>query len=815
MLRSYLLTALRNLRRQPGFAAINVFGLGVGMAACLLIGLFVWQERTYDRFHEKADRLHRAWIVEQFGEDADRREFINVATPVILGPTLEEHFPAIEATVRVNGFESGNPVGPADRRFDEPLHFVDERFFDLFSFDLIQGDGATALAASGRAVITTDVAERYFPGQDPIGQVLPISLEGEDRPYIVTGVVEPPPVASSLQFRILLPFGDWLALVGGGSTSWHSVSPQTFVLLREGASGAELEAQFPSMVDGVIRADNWEEYNVSYTIHLQPITDINLGTTLPDTVAPVAYRQYLSLLAIIALFVLLVAAINFVTLSLGQSTRRSREVGLRKAIGAQRSQVAVQFWGEALVMTAVALALGVILAALFAPAFSNLAGVELAFSLGPRTIGMILVLLAVVGLGAGAYPALVLSGFRPIEALKDKLQIAGDRSLLRRGLVVVQFGMAILLIIGTLFVGRQLDYLRSAPLGFDKEQAVVIPTGMPAAAVRPVMERFEELVASRPNLHRVSSAAFALDETWASAGYTDENGVWRTVRLNWGDADFLDVAGVELAAGRMLETLSAADSTRLLVNEALVREYGFESAEAAIGGSLPSPHLAAFEIVGVVRDFHFSSLREEIEPFAYVVNPGPFTQGISDISVPTSSLRKLIVRIDAADVPATLATLRTAWVGAAAEVPFAYYFLDEAVQARYEQEARLARIASTAALLAILIAALGLFALATLSVARRRKEVGVRKVLGASTAGLVGLLSRDFLKLVAVAFVLAAPLAYLAVGRWLDTFAYRIETGPAVFALAGLLAAGVALLAVGYHAYRAASGDPVAALRAE
>jgi putative ABC transport system permease protein len=815
MLRSYLLIALRNFRRQPGFAAINVVGLGVGMAACLLIGLFVWQEQTYDRFHEHADRLHRAWIVEEFGEDADRRTFINISTPVILGPTLEEHFPSIEAVVRVSGFESGNPVGPAGRRFDEPLHFVEARFFDAFTFPLLQGDPATALAASGRVVITTDVADRYFPGQDPMGQVLSISLEGEDRPYIVTGVVERPPVASSLQFRILLPFDDWLALVGGGSTNWHSVSPETYVLVREGASRAELEAQFPSMVDSVVRSDDWEEYNVSYAIYLQPITDINLGRTLPDRVAPVAYRQYLSLLAIIALFVLMVAAINFVTLTLGQSTRRSREVGLRKTLGAQRAQIAGQFWGEALVLAAVALGLGLALAALFAPAFSNLAGVELAFGLGWRTLGMVGALLLVVGLGAGAYPAVVLSGFRPIEALKDRLQITGDKSLLRRGLVVVQFGMAILLIIGTLFVGRQLDYMRSAPLGFDQEQAVVIPTGMAPAAVRPVMERFEELVASQPNLHHVSAAAFALDEAWASAGYTDENSIWRSVRLNWGDADFLDVAGVELVAGRMLQHHAAADSTRLLVNEALVREYGFESAEAAIGRNLPSPRLAPFEIVGVVRDFHFSSLREEIAPLVYIVNPSPFTQAVSDINVATSSLRKLIVRIDAADVPATLATLQSTWESAAPEVPFAYYFLDEAVQAQYLQEARLARIASTASVLAILIASLGLFALATLSVTRRRKEVGVRKVLGASTAGLVALLSKDFLKLVAVAFVLAAPLAYLAVSRWLETFAYRIEPGLAVFLLAGLAAALIAFLAVSYHASKAASGDPVAALRAE
>jgi len=815
MLRNYLLIALRNLRRQPGYSAINVFGLGAGMAACLLIGLFVWQEQTYDRFHDNADRLHRAWIMEEFGEDADRRTFINTSTPVLLAPTLEEHFAEIEAAVRVNGFESGNPVGPEDRRFDEPLHFVDPHFFEAFSFRVLQGDPATALTGSGRAVITTDVAERYFPAQDAMGQVLPISLEGEDRPYIVTGIVERPPVASSLQFRILLPFDDWLSLVGGGSTSWHSVSPETFVLAREATSRAELESRFPSMVESVVRRDWWEAESVSYAVHLQPITDINLGRTLPDQVAPVAYRQYLSLLTIIALFVLLVAAINFVTLSLGQSTRRSREVGLRKTLGARRVQVAAQFWGEALVLTALALGLGVGLAALLTPAFSNLAGVELAFGLGPRTLGLILVLLVVVGFGAGAYPALVLSGFRPVEALKDRLQTTGDKSLLRRGLVVVQFGLAILLIIGTLFVGRQLDYMRSAPLGYDTEQAVVIPTGMAVDTMLPVLERFREMTARQPGLHAVSAAAFALSEEWASAGYSDENAIWRSVRLNWGDADFLDVAGVELVAGRMLQRGAAADSMRIVVNEALVREYGWNASDSAIGRSLPSEQLATFEIVGVVRDFHFSSLRDEIQPLVYTVNPTPFMSAVSDVYVPTSSLRKLLVRIDAADVPATLATLRQTWESAAPDVPFNYYFLDEAVQAQYVQEARLARIASTASLLAVLIAALGLFALATLSVARRRKEVGVRKVLGASTAGLVALLSKDFLKLVGAAFVIAVPVAYIGVSRWLEAFTYRVTLDLHVFLLAGALAVGIALLTVSYHALRAANADPVQALRTE
>jgi putative ABC transport system permease protein len=809
MLRNYLLIALRNIRRQPGFAAINVVGLGVGMAACLLIGLFVWQEQTYDRFHDHAERIFRAWTTVEEGEEAGQRTIVIDVTPPVLAPTLAETFAEVEAVVRVHGAKAA--MGTADHRFYESLQFVDPSFFDVFSFRLLQGDPATVLVGTRRVVLSTVMADRFFPGQDAMGQVLPINLDGEMRPYVVTGIIEKPPVTSSLQYGVLIPFADWEALVDGPRlTSWHLPVVQSYVLAREGVSRAELEEQFPSLVRRVISS----EQASGYAIHLQPITDLRLGETLPDSHAPVAYRQYLSLLAIIALFVLVVAAINFVTLSLGQSTRRSREVGLRKTLGARRGQVAGQFWGEALMLTALALGLGVGMAWLLSPAFSTLAGVKLAFGLGPRTVGIILLLLAVVGLGAGAYPALVLSGFGPIEALKGRLQISGDRSLLRRGLVVVQFSMAILLIIGTLLVNRQLDFMRTAPLGFDEEQAVVIPTGM-GWTLQPVLERFRDLLSDHASVRGVSASAFAIGEIWARAGFEDAEGTWRTFRMNWNDPDFLAVAGVELAAGRMLDASLASDSMRIIVNQALVRDYGWASAEEAVGRSLPGPALAPLEIVGVVQDFHFASLRNDIEPLVYTMNPHAVWRGASDMASPPISLRKLIVRIASTEVPATLATLRQTWERAAPDAPFDYFFLDEAIQAQYVQEARLARIASTASVLAILMAALGLFALATLSVTRRRKEVGVRKVLGASTAGLVALLSKDFLKLVAVAFVIAAPLAHLGVSRWLESFAYRIEPGVGVFVLAGAAASLIAFLAVSYHALRAATADPVKAFRAE
>lgn len=810
MLRNYLLIALRNLRRQPGYTVINVVGLGVGMGACLLIGLFVWQERTYDRFHDHADRISRVWIAEEYGEGDSAREFLSLSSPLILGPTVAAAVPDLEAVVRVLG--TSMLVGSEGHRFEEPIHAVDPSFFDVFSFRLLSGDPANALAAPRQVVLTPETAERYFPGQDPVGQILPISAEMQTQDYLVTGIVEAPPVVSSLQFRFLIPLADWEALVGEERrTHWLSMSLQTYVLSRPETLRSDLEAQFLRVIDPLLPAGA----RGRYVPHLQPVTDLRLGTTLPDRVAPVRYRQYLGLLEIIAAFVLAVAAINFVTLSLGQSTRRGREVGLRKVLGARRTQIAGQFWGEALVLAALGLALGVGLAALYAPAFGELAGVPLAFGVSVRVGVLLLVLLAVVGLGAGAYPAYVLAGFQPMEALKDRLQMTGDRSFLRRGLVVVQFSLAILLIIGTLMVGRQLDYVRSLPLGFEKAHTVVIPTGLPAEPAHALLERFSHQLAGHAAIEDVTLSAFTLSEPWADIGYEDTEGVWRSYRMNWGAPDFLAVSGVTLAAGRFPDAGLATDSSRVVVNEALIRAHGWPSPEEAVGRALPLPGETRFELVGVVRDFHFASLRETVEPMVYTLAPNPLIRAASDFSTSASSLRKLHVRISDGDVPATLAVLRQGWEAVASDLPFDYYFLDEAVDARYRQDEQLARIATTAASLALAIAALGLFALATLTVARRRKEVGVRKVLGATVPGLVALLSKDFLKLVGVAFVVAVPVGYLATSRWLETFAYRVELGPAVFVAAGLLAVMVALVAVGYHAFRAATADPVRSLRSE
>lgn len=809
MIRNYLTVALRNLRKNPSHTAINVFGLAIGIACCVLMMLFVKHERSFDRFHERADDLYRAWGREDWGEG---RTFFYTTTQYVLAPTLEANIPEVESVTRVQ--DTQNLVGPEQSRYTERLHFVDDNFFDVFSFRLLRGDAATALDEPSSVVLTPDVANKYFGDADPMGQTLPIQV-GDDapEPFTVTGIVEAPPAASSIQYAMLLPFENVRARQSEEALmSWTIIGPETYVLLRDGTTAASVDASIAAMFRQIL-GERAEEIGIA--VGLQPITDIHLNQEYPTGIEATSDPAYSTILGIVAGLVLLIAAINFVTLSIGQSTRRALEVGVRKAIGAGRGDLMRQFWGEAFLTVVLSLGVGLVFAWLLLPVFNQLSGRELGLSPEPATVGFLAFLLVGLTLGAGSYPAVFLSRFRPMEALRDRLQIAGDKSLLRRGLVVVQFALSITMIIGTLFVSRQLSYMQTADLGFDEEQVLILRTGIPPEQGFPVIERFRNAVASMPDVESVAASAYALDEGWAEAGYTDNDGAYRTFRANWGSPDYIETMDIRLAAGRGFSGDLASDSTAVVVNETFAREYGWADPQEAIGKRLPGPGFPAHEIIGVVRDFNYESLRATVSPLVLMVTPQVLFRGIEDFNASTTSNRKIAVRVRPDNIAGTVASLERVWRDVAPGLDFDYYFLDDAVDAQYRQEAQLGRIVGAGTLLSVIIACLGLFGLATLTVARRTKEIGVRKVLGASVSGLVLLLTRDFARLVAVAFVLATPLAYFAVRAWLDDYAYRVPVSWHVFAVAGVLALCVAVLTVGYHSFRAALADPVRSLRYE
>ncbi|MDX1548190.1 MAG: FtsX-like permease family protein, partial [Rhodothermales bacterium] len=568
--------------------------------------------------------------------------------------------------------------------------------------------------------------------------------------------------------------------------------------------------KIPTMMEQVL-GERYGTYE--HTFGFQPITGIHLDPDVPVGIEPTSDPAYSYILGAIALFVLLIAAINFITLSIGRSADRAMEVGVRKAIGADRRQVMLQFWGEAVLLTALALGFGVLLAGVCLPLFNTLADRDLRLAFDAGTVLSVLGLGGVIALAAGIYPAAVLSGFRPVEVLKGQLRMRGDRSLLRRGLVVVQFALSIFLIAGTLLMQRQLDFLQTKNLGFDKEQVVVIPTGVPVEEGEVLAERFRNALAGHGAVAGMTVSAFPLDGGWMNVGYTTDQDVYRTFNVNLVDPDFLETMGIEVVAGRGFSRDTPSDErSALIINEAMVQEYGWTE---PLGQRLPGRNFPDHEIIGVVADFNYESLRNAVEPAALVLSFDVLRPGIENVGMASSPRRDLSVRIRPDDIPGTLALLEQTWATVAPNQDFDFYFLDEAVDNQYQQEARLGRIVGIASLLAIVIACLGLFGLAALAVVRRTKEIGVRKVMGASVHGIVLLLSKEFTKLVLVAFVIAAPAAYFAQHRWLADFAYRVEISWRIFLVAGVAALGIAMLTVSYQAFRAALADPVKSLRYE
>jgi putative ABC transport system permease protein len=803
MLRNYLTIALRTLRQHPGYAAINVTGLAVGMAACLLIGLFVRSEWTFDAFHTKSDRIARAWVHEQY-ED---RSFTNTFTPLPLGPRLAERFPEVEASVRLRA--RTDLVRQGDTQFRERIHLADSGFFDVFDFPLVQGNPATALDQPGSIVLTEAIAQKYFGDANPMGQQLEIRDGDALQSFTVTGVAKAPPVNSSIQFEMIAPFQEE-RFGERARTSWFNVYVETYVLLRDGASIEVLQDKLPAMVTDAIGAE--EVANSNFTVGLQPITDIHLNTALPAGLEPTSDPTYSYILAGIALLVLLIACINFMTLSVGRSAERAQEVGVRKVMGASRRQLMRQFWGEAFVTTGLALVAGLTVARIALPAFNDLAGHTLAFDLGGWMLLVLGGLLLVVGVVAGGYPAAVLSSLQPTEVLKGMLRIS-DRSALRRALVAVQFALSIFLLASLFVMMQQLGYLQSKNLGFDKEQVVTVPTTGSFAEGLRTAELVRTELMGEPGIVEVGASAFTPDRPWMTVEFADGQGGFYTYRANLVTHDYVEAMGIELVAGRDFARTTTADTSRgLLINAALADAMGWDASEA-VGRSLPG--MPDHEILGVTADFNFASLHQPVEPLVLAPTPDLVLRGAANVGIPGSTNPKIAIRIAPDRISEAMATIEQTWQAVAPAQPFRYTFLDDAVDSQYRQEQRFTQVVGAASGLAIIIAVFGLLGLAALVAQRRTKEIGIRKALGATVPGIVGLLSWEFVKVVAFAFVIAAPVAYLVMRQWLQDFAYHIELGPWGFLGAGALTLAVALLAVSYQALRAATVNPVRALRTE
>lgn len=814
MLKNYLVIAYRNLLKHKRYAFINISGLMVSFACCALVWLYVQHELSYDKFYTQADQIYRAWVLEDYGEN---EQFFNTVTPVPLAEALKNSIPEVEEAVRIGVLN--DVVKKDDFSDNEQFVFVDPAFTQLFDTEVVEGEAD--LSELRNVLLSETVAKKYFGDQAAVGELLSIKVGAALAEYKVSGVIKDPPANASFAYHILIPFeNSQFVMSERGRTSWYNVFVETYVLLREDAQAAQAEAKFPDMMRQAL-GENYQEGE--YNVGLQPLTDIHLNLDFPVGAAEVIDPRYIYILSGVAILILLVASINFVTLAIGRSISRSREVGIRKAIGALRKQLMTQFWSEALLITAIAMLLGILLAIVLLPTFNQLAGQSLVFSLSLGNIVFVISLLLLIGLLAGFYPAAVLSGFSPIQSLRGILRMEHERVGLRKVMVTFQFVLAIVLIAATLIMKQQLAYIQNKNLGFDQEQIVVITQNMQASLSegftvyleegRQRKERIENALSRLPEVKSVAGSSYTFGQSnWIEVGYTSEQGQYREFYMDIVDQDFVPTYGLKLSAGRNFARANGADTrSGVLVNETFVKAFGLND---AVGGTLPKP-FDMYQIIGVLEDFHYQSLHTEIEPAILVINPEDILSNLENVGFVGNPTPKISVKLQSASLTETMAELKEVWQQQAPDQQFDFTFLDETLDAQYRQEQKLGTIFSITSGLGIFIACLGLFGLVTLSVSRRTKEIGIRKILGASTWEVLLLTYREFIGLIAIAFLISIPLAYLAMQRWLGDFPYRIDIGGSAFLIAGSLILCIATLTIAAQAYKAALAKPVDSLRSE
>lgn len=814
MLKNYFLVALRNFRKFKTYSFINIFGLAIGLACCILILLHVHDELNFDRFHEKTDRLFRV-IQVRSGSQGEQHIAYTMGP---FGPALVDEFPEVEASARLfQGWrltvkrEATGPTGQIVRR----NFLTDASFLNMFDFPLIAGDRTSALSAPGSVVLTETMAQKLFGDEEPLGK--PLQIEAEDFPefvqtaFTVTGVLRNIPHNSHLDFDLLMSQStlDRFENVRGWLTTWNNTIVITYVLLNNPAANTGVETK---LGDFIARHREAEASRQS-RFYLQPISDIHFGSAEIGAEHNTHEGQilYVYVFALIAIFIAAIACINYMNLATARSMKRAKEVGLRKVVGANRGQMIGQFLTESILSAVIAFLLAIGLVEAMLPYFNSLAGANLSLSIAGNAsvfIGL-LGLVLLVGLVAGSYPAFYLSRLEPAAVLKGELKAGAQRSRLRQGLVVVQFALSILMIVATLVVFQQLDYARHKQLGFNQDQLVVIDINhddvqtnfltvknefLRHAAVRGVT------VSSRvpgdwKSFRRIQALQEGQTETEAQQMYF--NGV---------DEDFVNVYEIDLMQGRNFSRALTTDSTAVILNETAAKAL---FADSPIGQVVRIPaYNFTGHVIGVVRDFHFHSLHDKIEPMVMGFMPAGGRHAVHGIDY-------FSLRISAENVQETIDFITKVHGQFDAINPIEYAFLNQWWIDLYNRDERLGRIFGISAGLAILIACVGLFGLAAFMAEQRTKEIGVRKVLGASISSLIVLLSKDFTRFVLLGLLAATPLAYFAMDKWLQNFAYRIEIGWWVFPLAGALAMLIALATVSTQAIKAALANPVESLRYE
>ncbi|UFH54207.1 ABC transporter permease [Spirosoma sp. KNUC1025] len=786
MLRNYFKIAVRSLLKNKLYSSINVFGLALGMACSLLIGLWVLDELSYDRFLPNAEAIHyvRVNFPTQTGDTVT-----NTVTPGPLQEAIAKDVPEVAAVVKMNyGSEFLIKVG--EKTAKEKGHYVTDDFFGVFDLPAVYGNPKAALRQTNQIVITKKIADKFFPNGLALGKTLQLD---NDKFYVVGAILEDLPHNSSLQFDWLV---NWKVQEQDWMKTWGNNSFYTYVRLKPHTTAAQADM---AMADIYPRfaGKNFETARPT----LQPITNLHLYGEYKNG-KPVGGRiEYVRVFAIVALFILLIACINFMNLATARSSTRAKEVGVRKVVGALRSSLVGQFLSESVLTSLLAAILAVGLVWYVLPTFNTVFGKELTLNLGEPTLWLIiLALVLITGFLSGSYPALFLSSLQPIKILKGRLQFGTGPALFRRALVIFQFSLSIFLIVGMLAVGKQMNYLRTKNLGLDRENVVYIPLEGEIAQPKNV-EAFRQEVMRKPSVASATTSMLLPVNIQASSGDLTWPGKDPKLETNvscmFVGSDFIKTLNIKLLDGRDFRAGSLADSTNYLMNEAAAKLMGVKNPVGKEVKFWPGKG----QVIGLMKDFHISSLHEPIKPLILCFD--------------TKNTSYLLVKTRSGQTQQTIADLEQLSKEFNPNYPFNYHFLDEEYEGMYRAEQQVNTLVNYFGVLAILISCLGLFALAAFTAEQRTKEIGVRKVLGASISNIVGLLSADFLKLVFVALLLASPLAWWALSKWLDTFAYQTQLSWWIFGTAGTLAVIIAFLTVSYQSIKAAMANPVTSLKSE
>jgi len=804
MIKNYLKIAYRNIQKNKVYSAINIIGLAVGIACCIAILLYVRNELSFDKFNTNAAQIYRIGVLGRIGNT----EFKNPKSPAPMGQALLRDFPDVLSYTRIRS--TGFPVlRYKEKAFSEERFFeVDSTFFNVFTVKFLEGDPKTALTQPFHVVITESMAKKYFGNENPMGKILNADHRVD---WIVSGLIQDVPAISHFHYDFL---GSLTSNADSRNTFWLSGNYYTYILLRKGTNPAIFQTKLndyalkyigPQIIS--ITGSSLEELKKrgnNYEYFIQPLLSIHLHSHLDYELEPNSDISYIYIFSIIAAAILLIACINFVNLETARSEKRAKEVGIRKTLGSHKPQLIAQFIAEAVLMSVLSILLAIVLVEIFLPLFNDISGKHMILGVFENlyTLPVILCFAVVVGILAGSYPAFYLSSFQPVQVLKSELR-RNRKSVLRSSLVIFQFAVSIALIIGTFIINNQLEYIQTKNLGFNKEQVVIIKK---ADDIGSSINSFKKELLSNPDVLEVSnSSAIPSDQDGDSSGKIKDvpGNQLQDMRIMTCDNSFANTYKLKLSQGRFFSKEHPSDTAAVVVNEAAVKAFGVKN---IVGKYIVFPgdvQTFTYEIIGVVKNFNFESLHQEIRPLVIRLyqeqNFGKFVS----------------VRIASKNYPNTISFLENTWKKYAGNEAFEFSFLDNSLQQLYQADIRTSKIATIFSILAIFIACLGLLGLAAFITEQRTKEIGIRKALGASVPEIIILLSKEFVKWVLIANIIAWPAAYFIMNNWLKNFAYRTDINWLIFLLAGIMALIIALATVSTHAIKAATANPVKSLRYE